>query len=65
MNNESPATKYQRTLDFYWQLQLEERVARNAPRPGDYDPMARFDREQDELAERQDQAFRRRSSTRA
>jgi hypothetical protein len=58
MSDESPATKYQAILDFWWQLQLDERAARNV-RPGDYDPIARFDREMDEHVERQDRAYRR------
>jgi hypothetical protein len=60
MNNESSAAKYQAILDFWWQMQLDERAARNAPRPGDYDPVARFDQEMAEHVERQDRAFRRR-----
>jgi hypothetical protein len=59
MSAESPATKYQAILDFWWQLQLDERAARNAPRPGDYDPIKRFDAEMDDNVEQHDRAFRR------
>jgi hypothetical protein len=55
-----PIAKAQAALDRWWSLQLVERAARNARSPGDYDPMARFMREQDELVERQDRAYRRR-----
>jgi len=42
-----PVAKAQRQLDFWWQMKLDERAARNV-RPSDYDPIARFMREQDE-----------------
>ena len=51
--------KAQAALDRWWQMRLDKRVATNA-RPGDYDPIARFDHEMDELVERQDRAYRRR-----
>jgi hypothetical protein len=42
-----PRAKAQWQLDFWWQQRLDERAARNV-RPSDYDPIARFMREQDE-----------------
>jgi hypothetical protein len=55
-----PIAKGQAALDRWWQLRLDARAARNVPRPGDYDPVARFDREMDELVERQDRVHHRR-----
>jgi hypothetical protein len=43
-----PIAKAQAALDRWWQMRLDERVARNARPAGDYDPIARFQREMDD-----------------
>jgi hypothetical protein len=48
-----PIAKAQAALDRWWQFRLDERAARNA-RPGDYDPIRRFQQEMDAEQERQD-----------
>jgi hypothetical protein len=45
-----PVAKAQAALDRWWQMQLDLRVALRS-RPGDYDPMKRFELEQDAVQE--------------